>query len=451
MSAKTMEISWSHYYGVVENLSLLTGLWPFLKPKTRIFRVAVITVIFLTLLIPEIAFQFTCEGDIQCSFLSMTAYLSTFIAAVKVITFQLNIQRFKDLTERLFNDWETLETPEEYDIVRSHAVNCRRFSILYPMYCFLTVYLFMSVSIVPRILDVIIPFNESRPNLLPYPGYYFVDSKKYFYYIYGHSVVSWEIITAGLVAHDCMFVSYVEHVCSMFAVVGRNDAIKDVKCDDTYHKKIALLVHTHRKTLEFAQLLENTFTISFAIQLLIIITTMSYVRRSFLVTSENSCTCYFRHLAGTPLERCRYNSSWYETPVKSRKLLIMTMIQSLRPISLSAGKIYVFSLESFTTVKRDSSWWTMFWNFISFNNGQFLFERFCKLRCRTLRYSHPFNRITLNIKTASGNSAMIQITYGMCPIKLVKLFKRYLHTFAFDGSFYFNIKCASRLEFNFND
>ncbi|EFN76292.1 Putative odorant receptor 49a [Harpegnathos saltator] len=46
-----------------------------------------------------------------------------------------------------------------------------------------------------------------------------------------------------------------------------------------------------------------------------------------------------------------YSSSWYEAPLKSRKLLIITMIQSIRPISLTAGKIYVFSLESFTTVK----------------------------------------------------------------------------------------------------
>lgn len=55
---------------------------------------------------------------------------------------------------------------------------------------------------------------------MTYPGYYFVDEEKYFFYIFSHSVVSWEIAMTALIAHDCMFMTYVEHVCSLFAVVG---------------------------------------------------------------------------------------------------------------------------------------------------------------------------------------------------------------------------------------
>lgn len=84
----------------------------------------------------------------------------------------------------------------------------------------MTVCVFMSVSVVPHILDIVLPLNESRPVLLPYPGYYFVDNKEYFVYIFCHSLVGWEIVLAGLVAHDCMLMAYVEHLCSMFTVVG---------------------------------------------------------------------------------------------------------------------------------------------------------------------------------------------------------------------------------------
>lgn len=88
------------------------------------------------------------------------------------------------------------------------------------VYCLLAVFIFMSMSLVPLVLDVVWPLNESRPILPTYPGYYFVDTREYFFKIFWHSIVSWEILIAGVLAHDCMFVTYVEHVCSMFATVG---------------------------------------------------------------------------------------------------------------------------------------------------------------------------------------------------------------------------------------
>lgn len=52
------------------------------------------------------------------------------------------------------------------------------------------------------------------------------------------------------------------------------------------------------------------------------------------------------------LQYCRYNGCWYKIPVKSQKMLLHVMRQCLQPNFLSAGKIYIFSLKSFTTVKN---------------------------------------------------------------------------------------------------
>lgn len=156
----------------------------------------------------------------------------------------------KDITQHLFLDWKRVETAKEYEIMKLYAENSRRFCLIYvgedrwegcsiscfilskswrvsflmnrfiAVYCLAATFSFMSMSFIPFALDVIWPLNESRPILPPYPGYYFVDNREYFYKIYGHSVIAWEIIMTGLVAHDCMFVTYVEHVCGMFAMVG---------------------------------------------------------------------------------------------------------------------------------------------------------------------------------------------------------------------------------------
>ncbi|KYM77667.1 hypothetical protein ALC53_11924 [Atta colombica] len=185
----------------------------------------------------------------------------------------------KDLTDRLYVNWNALETSEEYNIMRKYAKNGRRYSLGYS-----SLYLFLSMSLIPQLLDVVLPLNKSRSILLTYPGYYFVDEREYFFYIFFHAIVAWEIAMIGIVAHDCIFVTYVEHVCSMFAVVGfrlehlfynRNDQVKTINTDDAYCKRIAFIVHVHRKTLKYAQLLEDTFNVSFAMQILIVTIGMS--------------------------------------------------------------------------------------------------------------------------------------------------------------------------------
>lgn len=88
------------------------------------------------------------------------------------------------------------------------------------VYGFLSLTFFLSLSFTPFILDIVTPLNESRPVLLPYPGYYFVDAREYFLQIFAHSFVAWQIVIVGIISHDCMFVSYVEHICGILAVIG---------------------------------------------------------------------------------------------------------------------------------------------------------------------------------------------------------------------------------------
>jgi len=99
---------------------------------------------------------------------------------------------------------------------------CPIFYILWfvAVYCFISAFLFLCMSLIPPLLDIVLPLNESRPILSVHPGYYFVDEKEYFFYIFWHAVVVWEIAVTGIVAHDCMLLTYIEHVCSIFALGG---------------------------------------------------------------------------------------------------------------------------------------------------------------------------------------------------------------------------------------
>ncbi|KYN22365.1 Putative odorant receptor 22c [Trachymyrmex cornetzi] len=373
--------TWRHYYNIVYKISSLTGTWPYLKPRARIFRVVVITITMVTVLVPQFAYQFTCKTNVQCICEAMTSYLLTFTSLLKVYTCQLNTRTIKNLTQHLFIDWKGLKTSEEYEIMKLYAENSRRFCVMYTVYCMLAVTTFMSLSLVPFALDAVWPLNESRPIIPPYPGYYFVELREYFYKIFWHSIIAWEITIVGIVAHDCMFVTFVEHVCSMFALVGfyfENLFNKDDKTmkiannsNDTYRERITLFINKHQDALKFVEHIENIFTIPFGAQMIIVTIGLSITLLQ--LTQQNGdilisikyvlyvlgqlfhlfCLCFEgQKLIEHSIQTCDkiYSSTWYEVSMRSQKLIVMVMMKSVRPSFLSAGKIYIFSLESFTTV-----------------------------------------------------------------------------------------------------
>ncbi|XP_019884295.2 uncharacterized protein LOC105255143 [Camponotus floridanus] len=381
---KTMDATWNYYYSFVYKISSLLGLWPFMKPRTRIFRVTIFTIALFNISIPQIAYQFTCKKDLHCIFEGSTSYLCTIVIVLKMYTFQLNINTIKDLTRNLFVDWKKIRNPEEYEIMKSYARNTRRFSIVYTVYCSMAVFTFMSMSLIPFVLDIVSPLNQSRPVLPPYPGYYFVDIRENFLQIFLHSLIVWQILMSGIMAHDSMYVMFVEHICGMFSVIGfrferlsynHDELTEIVDPNDIYRKKVAFIVRMHRECLKYSKLLEDTFNMPFAAQMLIATIVMSVTLlqisrqdgelldliRYMLYVIGQLIHLFILNFEGQKLidhsvqTRDRiYNSAWYKASIKSQKLLMLVMIKCLRPSVLSAGKIYIFSLENFTAVLQTS-------------------------------------------------------------------------------------------------
>ncbi|XP_039311776.1 uncharacterized protein LOC113006191 isoform X2 [Solenopsis invicta] len=326
-ATKSMDANWNHYYGVVKKITSLSGQWPYQKPITRLLCVLLVTLSTISMIIPQVAKFFKCDGNLQCIFETMTSYMLTSVTLVKLYTCYFNRCKMKVLIDQLFVDWNELETPEEYEIMKRYAKNSRRYSLVYALYCFMAVYIFMSVSLIPQVLDVLLPLNESRPILPTYPGYYFVDERKYFFYTFSHAIMAWEIAMSGIVSHDCILLTYIEHVCSIFTLVGlrferlmckRNNTMNVLHShtSDVYRKQIAFSVYTHRKALNF----EGQKLIDHSLQ-----------------TRDKI-----------------YNSLWYETSPKTQRILLFVMQKSLQPIFLSAGKIYIFSMENFTMIVQTS-------------------------------------------------------------------------------------------------
>lgn len=80
--------------------------------------------------------------------------------------------------------------------------------------------LFLVMPLFPRLMDVILPLNESRPLRSIIIANYFVDGNKYFYSIYCHMCIEITMAITLLLATDSLFLVFNSHLCGLLSAVG---------------------------------------------------------------------------------------------------------------------------------------------------------------------------------------------------------------------------------------
>ncbi|XP_018394183.1 PREDICTED: uncharacterized protein LOC108772992 [Cyphomyrmex costatus] len=126
---------------------------------------------------------------------------------------------------------------------------------------------------------------------------------------------------------------------------------------------------------KFVELIEHIFTIPFAAQIIVVtiglsVTLLQFTQQEGDILISIKYVLYViaqlfhlfclsfegQKLIDHSIQMCDkiYSSTWYEVSMKSQKLIVMVMMKSVRPSFLSAGKIYILSLESFTMVLQTS-------------------------------------------------------------------------------------------------
>lgn len=92
--------------------------------------------------------------------------------------------------------------------------------MFFAVYINIFVAIFLSIPLMPRILNVIIPLNESRPSIYVLEGDWGVDKEKYYYPILLHCYLAIIVGTRCLVNVDTIYVVCVLHGCSLFNAIG---------------------------------------------------------------------------------------------------------------------------------------------------------------------------------------------------------------------------------------
>ena len=144
------------------------------------------------------------------------------------------------------NDWKSRANGDGNEILKKYAERGRLFSISYICesittwsmnlviyydswhffiwyttdYLYISTGLYVGVPIVPVVLDLVVPLNESRPPLFPFKAEYFVDENDYFTLVVLHGFLVGYTSMSVIIGVDAMYSVQLHYACGMFAELG---------------------------------------------------------------------------------------------------------------------------------------------------------------------------------------------------------------------------------------
>ncbi|KAK2587287.1 hypothetical protein KPH14_003012 [Odynerus spinipes] len=380
-----MDILEQRFYKLNYRLLSFLGLWPYQKSRLR--RMHIINIALLSFNMTQFLKMFTSKGNFGVIIEVIPIWTTMMNVAIKYHTYNMGIVNIEKLLNNMIIDWQTWKSKEEVKIMEEYAQQARFYTIAYAINIYFTAMLFLGSAFVPCILDVIAPLNASRPLKPPILVEYLVDQEEHFYPIYVHMCLTVTLSVTTLVVADTQLMIFASHVCSVFAVIGfrLEHFLKDACTVDNWTKRqrkkyidnLALSINGHKRALEFVDRIESSFQYSLLVQCGFNIMCMSISLYRIAITIEEKsievlryiifliaqlfhifCTCYsgqriMNHSSDVAWKA--YSSMWYDAPVEINKLLLLVIRRSQETSQLTAGKIFVFCFESFSTILQTST------------------------------------------------------------------------------------------------
>ncbi|XP_072764368.1 odorant receptor 13a-like isoform X2 [Anoplolepis gracilipes] len=299
------------------------------------------------------------------------------------------VAKIRALFDQIQSDWQLLIKSTQIKILNNYAQSGRTFTIIYASAFYSALILFMLVPLQPLLFQSS-SNNTARPLL--HRVEYYIDMDKYYFPILIHGYVTAIVCVSIAIAADTMYVIMIQHVCGLLKIIGQQleNTIKEDSLevnlkpsikDDKPYKNIIENIHAHKNALRFASLIEATFSQMFLMlagfnMLIMSMTGVTAVTNKdkpeeFLRQTTFACALlvhlFFESFqAQSLIDHSAYihtslmNLTWYQTSFRTRKILIFMIMKTREPCVLTAGKMFVISMDTFSTIVRTSvSYFTM--------------------------------------------------------------------------------------------
>nr|UEN71214.1 olfactory receptor 31 [Gregopimpla kuwanae] len=390
-----MDFFESLHYRFNKRVLCCLGQWPLQSQNEHYFYRTMTVLIIASMIVPQMIKFISYLGDLRGMIECIAAIGLHFRSVVRFINSSVKTTTMRKLANRIKDDWTVRINEYDETLLRSCAERGQLLSVVYSVYMFGGTMLFLSIPLMPIVLDAVVPLNQSRGRIYLFQLEYFVDQDEYYICIMIHACIAIPVGIAIIVACDTMHAVYVHHACGIFATMGAR--LQDIQsianhekleiCED--HRKrtdkayddIVACIKMHIEAVEIAKLIESSCCISFlfVIGASIFTTTVTgfmtvtnldqpivALRYALVVVADLMhlfYICWQGHMLVKYSEDIfikAYNVDWCDMPNQTKKLLIVIMLRSFHPCTLTAGKIFVLSMETYAAaLKSTMSYFTV--------------------------------------------------------------------------------------------
>ncbi|XP_067209661.1 odorant receptor 4-like isoform X3 [Linepithema humile] len=187
------------------------------------------------------------------------------------------------------------------------------------------------------------------------------------------------------IAIDVLYITLIEHCRGLLATVryclenalSKNNGDVSIKMStrDQSYLNVIYIVRRHAETIQFINLINTVFSPSVFLHIGYVTLCLSILGYQLLINVDNSndlvkyicfinaiiINIFFENWQGQKIIDSSekvfesvYNTEWYNMPISTRKLLLMIMMRSIKPMVVTASKFMILSYITFNTMMRTS-------------------------------------------------------------------------------------------------
>ncbi|XP_077258686.1 uncharacterized protein LOC143895456 isoform X4 [Temnothorax americanus] len=344
-----MEFPEERYYGMNRILLSTMGLWPYDNFKIRHIRLILSLSIIMSVVGTQWMKLFVSEYSSDLLLKVLSYNMIFIICSIKYISFYAVYENIKEFRERVRNNWDALKDNREIEIICKHGMIGKLLAILLIIFvCSLCTICIFS-QYISIFLDIITPLNISRPRKLLFAAEYFIDQEKYFYIITIHIIIGLVAASICVTATETFSLTNALHAFGLFKVAsyrmkhissGINSHMCVTKKCAIFHNRIIAAVDFHRRAIEIIMaerdILEIIKSIFLLAALIIYLILANYAGQEFI----NNDTHFYCTIC---------NTEWYNTPLKTQKLILFLMQKTTKCYKVDAGGMFDPCLEGLAT------------------------------------------------------------------------------------------------------
>ncbi|XP_063981826.1 odorant receptor 85b-like isoform X2 [Diachasmimorpha longicaudata] len=371
------------YYWFTKTIFRAIGHWPYQSRMELVMCRIALHFAYWIQVVPQIV-AVVCHYD---NFDLVIEAMSSFIIDVAVMcnltTFFFNSDKIQLLLEQVKEDWTIFPMNNGLKLLHEYTELGKQRVILYSVGLYAAWFMFVSEPLYIKIFRLFRPSNKTVPLRFPIPvDYGPLDVEKYYYVILAVSAISIFGVVTVVVSADILLFLYSQHACGVFAALGV--AIENLPVNVTTRKQtndyeyqyLRKCVIIHHRILEFSNTIESIFCWNFlmTIGLNMIVISMTAVQAvtnldavalllktlMFMIatTSHLFIQCFMSQQiteSSLGVQQSVINAKWYFSTAQSKHLLQFMIMRSQIPCQLTAGRVILMSLNTFSSIIRTSA------------------------------------------------------------------------------------------------